>query len=224
MAKQENGTARKQRAPRAGAITNARKHQEEMRTLWEKNRRPRPDFEPIDGQKMASDAAALFKFTGDPIFRAVGEVLRSYGLGQGGPKRSLQRLWEQSDIRWERAPAVVDLWLEENRKDGAGTLSETAACMRAVARLGLPAQSFDAAVQMLRARVRQARKQGHVQLREGDTGRRLFVRPCNPRPDERVPEDGWEVADDTHWRQRFYRGEITARVLVANSPPKKNNT
>lgn len=211
------------RQPRPGTISSAQKRSDAMRALWEQLKGDRPKNEPIDGRKMAADADQLFRMTGDPVFKLVREVLQAYRLDGGEPKRSMRRFWELNDARWYLAPLQVETLIKAAEDKGA-SLTVSAACRETVAKFGLAANSFEAAVKMLRDRVRDVKKNGYPELNRGKTGRRLFILPLDPETRERLPDEGAEVADDTYWRQKFYSGKVAAQVLVANRPPKKDKT
>lgn len=222
MAKSKTRPVKKREA-RPGQISKSENRLDALRDEWARNRQSTPQLlEPIDGRKMAFDAAMLFQVTHDPIFDAVQDALAAYGLDKGEPARSFNRLIYATDERWRNAPRAVEATIVAAKKRGRkAPLDPT--CAEVAAQLGLDANSLKAAAKNLAKRVRAARRNGHAPSMDGDTGRRMIVKPLYDETLSWIPANGQEVPDTLFWRQKLYDGDISA-YFVFNRPPKKSKT
>lgn len=207
--------ARKRR-DRDRAVDVDKRHYEGCRASWEaapRIVRPLPDAKAPDGKRIAADLNLLHELTGDPAFRSALLALKAYRLAGGAPRRSAEALWERTCPEWVLAPLLMFNVIEEAKANGT-SLSERAAAASAVAKLKLPATSFDAAVDALRKRYADAKRHGFPTFDQspGEVGKVLVI-PIEGRNQCGLPKEGAVVPNNLRWRQIIDRGDVSARVI-----------
>jgi hypothetical protein len=192
-------------------------------------RRPiKTSYDAIDTTSLSGEATAdalelLFEVTGDEAFRTALLALRGHGLHKGGLKENLKRklrgkLNARPAIRY--AMSTMAGWRRRVRSDRE-------AARLTAAQMGIPGQSFDAAVDELRKAYVQLKKLVETGSNEpaddvfgGDTGRKLKVRMATPwsgldgKPLNTIRgvEFGESalgvVPDDAWWRRAIHEGRF----------------
>ncbi|UPT88627.1 DUF2635 domain-containing protein [Bradyrhizobium barranii subsp. apii] len=171
---------------------------------------------PPDGKKIAAGLRQLYELTGDPLFKQAVMALDAYGLADGRPRDSVNRLWMRNSDEWNSAPSFMAAVIVDAEDRTGKKMSKRAAAAKVVAALRLPGTSFERAVDILEEFYTDGMKGRFPQFESGEIGT-IFVVPVDGREPEELrarylPKEGKEVPNNLHWRSAIASGDVTARV------------